>query len=385
MTPICTEKNMKVAGMFAGIGGFELGLKESNYQTDVLCEIDPAAKAVLSKRFSDTEIISDVREIDSLNVDILTAGFPCQDLSSVGKKEGINGSKSSVVEEVFRILAKRPVEWVIIENVKFMLHLKKGRAIKAIIEGLERLGYNWAYRVLTTQAFGLPQRRHRVFFVASLSHDPRQVLLSEDFGQPSEPKPTTDHPLGFYWTEGTYAVGLALNAFPPLKGGSTIGIPSPPAILFPNGLVATPDIRDAERLQGFPSGWTKPAEEIARPSVRWRLVGNAVSVPVASWLGNKLRNPMPYDNRADVPINGKWPTAAWGIKGKRYISNASDWPIKTTSKNLSSFLNYTPKPLSVKASKGFLNRANKGNLNFPIGFLEMIENHYSTLEAVSLS
>src|SRR5690606_35704194 len=91
-------------------------------------------------------------------------------------------------------------------------------------------------------------------------------------GRPARGKPHRTS-FGFYWTEGIRGLGAAVDAVPTLKGGSTIGIPSSPAILLPNGRVVTPDIRDAERLQGFPADWTQPAETVARKSVRWKLVG----------------------------------------------------------------------------------------------------------------
>ena len=82
-----------------------------------------------------------------------------------------------------------------------------------------------------------------------------------------------------------------VNAIPTLKGGSTVGVPSPPAIWLPDGRFVTPDIRDAERLQGFAVDWTRPAETVRRRSFRWKLVGNAVSVPVAKWVGDRLAKP----------------------------------------------------------------------------------------------
>src|SRR5262249_12660226 len=139
----------------------------------------------------------------------------------------------------------------------------------------------WAYRVVDTRAFGFPQRRQRVLLLASRKRDPRQVLLADDVADMAPPKKrNTAH--GFYWTEGNAGLGWARDAIPTLKGGSTLGIPSPPAIWLPRGQLVTPDIRDAERLQGFPAGWTAAASPTSakRNGPRWRLVGNAVSVPV---------------------------------------------------------------------------------------------------------
>lgn len=376
-TDLKIQRGKIVTGLFAGIGGLELGFSKAGFETKTLCEIDLGAQQVLKTRFPAVEVIDDVRAIDSVKgSDILCAGFPCQDLSSSGNKNGITGTQSSLVDEVFRILAISEVEWVIIENVRFMLHLNKGEAMTRIINGFESLGYNWAYRVIDSQSFGTPQRRHRVYFVASKGGDPRNVILSDDATRTTAQVSdiTINDHIGFYWTEGAYAVGLNRDAIPPLKAGSTIGIPSPPAILFPDGRVGTPHIMDAERLQGFDADWTKPAEEVVRPSARWRLLGNSVTVPVSEWIARKLRQPSPYNWTNDRPITGKWPHAAWCMGGKRYESLSSDWPVDRQIVRIGDFLKYEPKPLSVRATNGFLSRAYKGNLNFPPGFLDALNN-----------
>ena len=378
--------NLKMVSLFAGIGGFELAFQKVGAKTSLMCEIDPIAKYVLSNQLHGIDIIDDVRDIERVprGTDILCAGFPCQDLSSVGAKAGLKGDRSSLVREVFRILEEKRTEWVIFENVSFMLRLNAGETIRIIVTELERLGYRWAYRMIDSMAF-VPQHRCRVFVVASLHHDPRNVLLSGEsncqYGNVDFDRQSM--PLGFYWTEGKFALGLQGNAVPTLKAGSTIGIPSPPAILFPSGEVSVPDIRDAERLQGFPANWTRPAEDVARASIRWRLVGNAVTVNVVSWIAKKIVNPAPYDYSKDKRLTGVkvWPKAAWGIDGKRSSSSASVFPASFRRSDLGTFLKYPRNLLSVKATRGFLSRLQAGGLRCPGYFEDEIRNHIQAMEA----
>ena len=370
----------KMVSLFAGIGGFELGFKKAGIETVLACEIDPIAKHVLKTNLPTLTITDDVCELEELpkGTDILCAGFPCQDISTIGIKTGLSGERSSLVKEVFRLLRNHKIEWVVLENVPNMLYLRKGEAIRTIADELEALGYNWAYRMIDSLAF-LPQRRRRVFVVASLNHDPRDVLLSESsqtvYGAVSNDEFVA--PLGFYWTEGKYAIGLYQNAIPTLKVGSSIGIASPPAIAFPDGRVGMPDIRDAERLQGFPVDWTLPAEDVAKPAARWKLVGNAVTVDVAGWIAQKILTPIPYDSSSDQPqlAGKKWSNAGWGTKAGRYASLASMCPVERTEIALQEFLQYPCKPLSFKAANGFKERLQSGTVRSPQYFMDAINKY----------
>jgi len=374
---------LKIAGLFAGIGGIELGLQRAGHRGELLCEVDSAAQRVLADRFPGVAIEADVRGLRDLDgAELVTAGFPCQDLSQAGRTAGITGRNSGLVSHVFRLLdaTPRPPEWLLFENVPFMLHLDRGDAMRFLIESLAARGYAWAYRVVDTRAFGLPQRRQRVIILASKQNDPRQALFADEAGVPVVPNSKSLW-RGFYWTEGIRGLGWAIDAVPTLKGGSTIGIASPPAIWNPSeDSIATPDLRDAERLQGFEANWTLPAQLSERVKVghRWKLVGNAVSVPVAEWVGQKLLRPGSA-NLASLmrPLEkgAPWPTAAFGHSGKVFAVERSLWPVQWAKPRLSEFLQFPLVPLSARAAAGFLSRAQRSSLNFERGFLEAVERH----------
>jgi DNA (cytosine-5)-methyltransferase 1 len=384
--PKTGRRSFKVAGLFAGIGGLELGLSSAGHETVLLCENDPSANLVLADRFPDVRRTGDVCELKSLprGTDLLVGGFPCQDLSQAGKTVGIAGSRSGLVGEVFRLLRTKRVPWLVLENVPFMLQLARGAALDVIIDALEDLGYQWAYRVIDSRAFGVPQRRRRVFLVASLDEDPRHVLFSDEAEQADGPDSLDGVACGFYWTEGVRGLGWAVDAVPTLKGGSTVGIPSPPAIWLPSGEIVKPNIRDAERMQGFRPGWTEAATVAGRKSFRWKLVGNAVSVPVARWLGERLARPKGFALSEVQPLlrpGRSWPSVAWNVGAGRMTTELSSWPVRRKQPPLIDFLRYPTEPLSEKATAGFLNRTAKGTLRFPDGFLNAVENHLENVRA----
>lgn len=375
---------MRVAGLFAGIGGIELGLHRAGHTPSLLSEIDPAACAVLEQRFPEVPLQRDVRSLKKLpsGVELLAGGFPCQDLSQAGRTRGISGKNSGLVCEVFRLLRTHDVPNVLLENVSFMLALDRGHAMRFVTEELERLGYRWAYRVVDSRAFGLPQRRQRLFLVASRVFEPLELLMIGDC-EPQEPEDWRGKACGFYWTEGVRGLGWAVDALPTLKGGSTVGIASPPAIWMPDGRIVTPDIRDAERMQGFEAGWTETAECVTRKGFRWKLVGNAVSVPAAEWVGRRLaEGPKPVDLRIRTfDLEKKWPAAAFGGPQQRPLGvSISMWPVTTVRPALTEFLQFEPKLLSFKATRGFVGRLRSGSLQFPKEFLLALDRHAEAMQ-----
>lgn len=375
-----------VVGLFAGIGGLEVGLAEHGWTTELFSELDSGAAAVLGAHFPDVPNVADVAKLRSLpaGVEMVTAGFPCQDLSQAGPTVGIGGARSGLVDQVFRLVRRQHgPRWLLLENVPFMLKLDRGRAMRHITAALEELGYRWAYRVVDARGFGLPQRRQRVLMLASRTEDPREVLFGQDAGEP-EPDDHDAVACGFYWTEGIRGLGWAVNAVPTLKGGSTIGIASPPAIRQQHTRrIVTPGILDAERLQGFDPDWTRPMLDVPniRPGHRWKLVGNAVSSRMSAWVGSRLAAPVKYqDGDRALQPGDAWPTAAWGRDGIAYRADQSTWPVREPYEHLESFVEH-PKHLSVRATAGFLSRTRTSSLRFPPGFLDDVEVHLDLMRA----
>ena len=379
---------LRTAAFFAGVGGLEMGLEAAGHRTAMLCEYEKGARSILEERFPGVHLEGDVRDVDRLpECDLVTAGFPCQDLSQAGRTAGIGGEQSGLIQKVFWLIEKsrEKPEWILLENVPFMLQLERGKGMTYLAGQLARLGYSWAYRVIDAASFGLPQRRKRVVVLASRTQRPEDFLLSKSAKPPKEIPLEDADMCGFYWTEGLRGLGWAVESTPTLKGGSTIGIPSPPAIWDRTSrakvLIGTPSIKAAERLQGFPVRWTAPAVTSAnmREGFRWRLVGNAVSVRLSTWLGEQFLSPSDYDDSEDTPITPgeSWPAAAWGRGKKWFRSSASTWaPSRWRRMRLSRFLKDDPlKPLSLRATSGFLDRARRSPLHFPEGFLEAVAEH----------
>lgn len=383
------SRRLTVAGLFAGIGGIELGLSRAGHESSLLCELDPGAARVLGRRFPGVPLRRDVRLLKGVGaVDLLVGGFPCQDLSQAGRTAGIKGKNSSLVGQVFRLLDAQGhgPKWLMLENVSFMLQLDRGRGMRFLVDELEKRRFSWAYRVVDTRAFGLPQRRQRVILLASRTEDPRTVLFADD-ATPVDAKQTKHTWCGFYWTEGSRGLGWAVDAVPTLKGGSTLGIPSPPAIWNPrNGFIGTPEIRDVERLQGFDADWTLPALEAegVRRGHRWKLIGNAVSVPVAEWVGTRLARPGVFDDAriGEVIRPGvSWPKAAFGRKGSPSVAvNVSLWPLSIENEHLSDFIRFPLAPLSLRAAAGFKSRLDMSSLRYSPEFGDAVARYVKRAE-----
>jgi DNA (cytosine-5)-methyltransferase 1 len=151
--------------LFAGIGGFDLGFERAGIKTVWQVEIDDYCRRVLAKHWPDVRRFSDIRDCGKHNlpwVDILSGGFPCQDISNAGKRAGINGERSGLWSEYARIICELRPRFVVVENVSALLN----RGMERVLGDLAQIGYDAEWQSIRASDVGAPHRRERIWIVA---------------------------------------------------------------------------------------------------------------------------------------------------------------------------------------------------------------------------
>ena len=175
--------------LFAGVGGFDLGLEQSGHTCVGQVEIDKHAQKILKKHWPHVPLHDDVRtaidwakENDLIGrVDIVCGGFPCQDVSVAGKRAGIAGARSGLFWDAIQFAQEVKAQTVILENVPGLLSSNNGRDFGVVISALADAGYRHIeWRVLDSQFFGTPQRRKRVFIIGCTTDRSKQPILIND-------------------------------------------------------------------------------------------------------------------------------------------------------------------------------------------------------------
>jgi len=220
---------MKFVSLFSGIGGFDLAFERAGMECVSVCEIDKNAQAILRRHFPKAELFDDVRKVGIAthgrkSIDVICGGFPCQDLSVAGKRAGLAGERSGLWFEFARIIDELEPSWVVIENVPGLLSSDKGRDFAIIIQWLAQRGYGVVWRVLDAQYFGVPQRRRRVFLVASFRNGSAAEVLFERESGTGNTKPSGEagEVFAFYAGQGAKAGSIAYgNQSPTLKAASS--------------------------------------------------------------------------------------------------------------------------------------------------------------------
>lgn len=169
---------MNVGSLFAGIGGFDLGLERAGMRVSWQVEQDPYCRAVLARHFPEAARFEDVREVGAQNlppVDLICGGFPCQDLSPAGRGAGIDGARSGLWSEFARIVRELRPRYVVVENVPALLTGKGKRWDRApvgrVLGDLAEAGYDAEWACLSAREFGAPHLRKRIWIVAYPARD----------------------------------------------------------------------------------------------------------------------------------------------------------------------------------------------------------------------
>jgi DNA (cytosine-5)-methyltransferase 1 len=312
------DKIIKVAEGFCGIGGFRLGLEKANpaFRTVWANNNNKYACQIYRKNFGKKELVEgDITKIKAKDIpdfDLFAGGFPCQPFSLAGEREGFSDERGTLFFEIARILESKRPKTVLLENVRGLLSAQNGFCFYAILNRLDELGYNVEWKVLNTKNW-LPQNRERVFIVGHLieGYTP-QIFPFSLYGE----EDNSEGEIVGTLTGGGHSGGLHSNMTAianTIRGGRgsldshswdvvlldnlggnikqrvkrngdawTLG-GSKTAILSEQEATRLTEI-DCERLQGFPDNWTLGVSA----TQRYKLLGNAVSVPVITYIGGLL-------------------------------------------------------------------------------------------------
>ena len=179
---------LRVLDLFSGIGGFSLGLERTGgFETVAFCEIEEFPRKVLAKHWPNVPCYRDVRELtadrlaaDGIAVDVITGGFPCQDISTAGRRAGIGeGTRSGLYTEVIRLARDIRPAFIILENVAGLLSgptEQPGGWFGRVLGDLAECGYDAEWENIPASALGAPHRRERVWIIAYPSEVRRSPL-----------------------------------------------------------------------------------------------------------------------------------------------------------------------------------------------------------------
>ena len=339
---------MKLIDLFSGIGGFSLGFQRAGYQftEHYFSEIDKHAIANYKHNFQNANYIGDITSIhggDFTDIDIITFGSPCQDFSLAGKRAGLAGTRSSLIQHAIALIADIRPSVFVWENVKGAFSSNAGADFWAIIQAFANIGgYTIEWQLLNT-SWVLPQNRERIYLIGHLAG--RSIPGVFPFGENDkllEGKTRKEnrkrisiktsltrtitsryHKMG---SNDTYIIPKAASTL--TGGGHSGGLHSDmtiiqinpskesggkqpyqqnrvfdekgisPALTRHNSDYAISRMRrlteiECERLQGFPDNWTQygnyngDIKPIARTQ-RYKLIGNAVTVDIVELIAKRL-------------------------------------------------------------------------------------------------
>ena len=311
---------MRVIELFAGIGGFRLGLERAGHEIVFTNEWLEKPARIYEKQFGDKPNRQDIRELtadDIPNADLIVGGFPCATFSIAGKRTGLSleDTRGTLFYEMFRLARDKRIPYILFENVKGLLNHDRGKTFEVILKVLDEMGYDAQWELLDSQNFGVPQHRERIFLIGNLRGKPRPKVFpisqsvakneEEDRRKPKKRKgvqtdisPTLDahyskggasRPYVAQWRRGHFR-DYKSDGSPTLTANMGTGGHNVPFMRIPQKKVRKFTPLECERLQGLPDNFTKYYEDgsLVSDSERYERCGRTVTIPVIEAIGKKL-------------------------------------------------------------------------------------------------
>lgn len=291
------DNKLKVSSFFAGIGGFDLGLEKAGMKIVFQCEVNTFCQKILKKHWPNTPLHKNILELNASQIpksDVWCGGFPCQDLSlaNQGKRRGLGGERSGLFYKYAKLISQKKPRWVIIENVPGLLNSNHGRDFQTLLSKLDELGYCVSWKILDAKYFGTPQRRRRVYIVASYKNLGSTKVLFEKEGASivsrqglgKKDLAATKFSPGIgkepYYLIQHATIGRKPSAGPQAKGfrndGEAYTLDSRGSADVICSTTSPFGMREASRVPG------------GVDSNRYRAIGNAVCVHIIEWIGKRI-------------------------------------------------------------------------------------------------
>lgn len=303
------QHTFQLVSLFSGIGGFELGFEAAGFKSVFQCEIDKFCNEILLKHWPHINKSSNIKELQHETIpdaDVWVGGFPCQDLSlaRMGQRKGLRGSRSGLFHEFARLVGKKFPRVFVLENVPGLLSSHGGEDFSLLLNSLAKLGYAIGWRTFNSRYFGVPQSRQRVYIVGCYRdwRGPARILFEPECGTGH---PASDGPNGTKSLSPFKRVLRDLGGKGPVVQSIAYCLYACSArhtgtdwsrtyVSYPK----TGDVRrltptECEGIMGFPKDWTVPLptkaiKEKDITSLRYHALGNAVTPPVAEWIGQRV-------------------------------------------------------------------------------------------------